>query len=152
MLDQERRKLRYEFKQEAGYKNIKWLLFKHWKTLNDKQKRTLLKVFKKSPILRQLYFTKNEWGNIFEDDMSKDKAQEVLQIWIADAKKINHKGLNTFIKTLETHFEIILNFFTHRLSNGIVEGINNVIKMIKRTAFGFRNFDNFKLKILCQFL
>lgn len=152
VLDQERRKLRYEFKQEAEYKNIKWLLFKHWKTLNDKQKRTLLKVFKKSPILRQLYFTKNEWGNIFEDDMSKDKAQEVLQIWIADAKKINHKGLNTFIKTLETHFEIILNFFTHRLSNGIVEGINNVIKMIKRTAFGFRNFDNFKLKILCQFL
>ena len=152
VLDQERRKLRYEFKQEADYKNIKWLLFKHWKTLNDKQKRTLLKVFKKSPILRQLYFTKNEWGNIFEDDMSKDKAQEVLQIWIADAKKINHKGLNTFIKTLETHFEIILNFFTHRLSNGIVEGINNVIKMIKRTAFGFRNFDNFKLKILCQFL
>ncbi|HNI44564.1 MAG TPA: ISL3 family transposase [Chitinophagales bacterium] len=152
VLDKERRKLRREFKQEAEYKNIKWLLFKHWETLNDKQKRTLLKVFRKSSILRQLYFAKNEWRNIFEDNISKNKAQDLLQTWIEDAKKLNHQGLNTFIKTLETHFEIILNFFTHRISNGIVEGTNNVIKMIKRTGFGFRNFDNFKLKILCQFV
>jgi transposase len=34
----------------------------------------------------------------------------------------------------------------------MVEGINNVIKAIKRNGFGFRNFDNFKLKIQCQFL
>jgi transposase len=46
----------------------------------------------------------------------------------------------------------ILNFFTYRISNGIVEGINNAIKTLKRVAYGFRNFDHFRNRILVSFL
>jgi transposase len=152
VLDKERKKLRAEFKNDEDYKTIKWLLFKHWENLNDKQKRTLLRAFRKSNTLRQLYFAKNELRNIFETDCSKEQARKVVEQWIEQAKNLKHNILNAFIKTLERHVENILNFFTHRVSNGIVEGINNVIKAIKRNGFGFRNFENFKLKIQCQFL
>ena len=152
VLDKERKKLRAEFKNDEDYKAIKWLLFKHWENLNDKQKRILLRAFKKSNTLRQLYFAKNELRNIFESDCSKEQAKIIVQQWIEQAKNLKHNVLNTFINTLERHFENILNFFTHRVSNAIVEGVNNVIKAIKRNGFGYRNFDNFKLKIQCQFL
>ena len=36
----------------------------------------------------------------------------------------------------------------NRTTNGVVEGINNKLKLIKRSGYGFRNFDNFKLRSL----
>ena len=42
----------------------------------------------------------------------------------------------------------ILEYFVHRVSNGFAEGINNKIKVIKRMAFGFHDFEYFRLKIL----
>jgi transposase len=152
VLDKERKKLRYEFKNEEEFKAIKWLLFKHWEELSEKQKRTLLRAFRKSNILRQLYFTKNELRNIFETEFTKEQAQKMVAQWIEQAKGLKHNTLNSFINTFERYFENILNFFTHRITNGIVEGVNNVIKAIKRNGFGFRNFQNFKLKIQCHFL
>lgn len=42
----------------------------------------------------------------------------------------------------------ILNAFDIRLSNGFTEGCSNAIKTLKRLAFGFRNFDAFRARIL----
>ncbi|MEG0357117.1 MAG: transposase, partial [Christensenellaceae bacterium] len=42
----------------------------------------------------------------------------------------------------------ILNAFDCPYSNGFTEGIDNTIKVIKRVAYGYRNFDNFCRRIL----
>ncbi|MFH1141322.1 MAG: transposase, partial [Chloroflexota bacterium] len=42
----------------------------------------------------------------------------------------------------------ILNYFDHRYTNGVVEGKNNRIKVIKRMAYGYRNSHNFRQRIL----
>ena len=39
-------------------------------------------------------------------------------------------------------------YFDERITNGVVEGINNKLKLIKRSAYGFRNFDNFRIRVL----
>ena len=44
--------------------------------------------------------------------------------------------------------EEILNYFDYRITNGFVEGKNNRIKTTKRMAYGYRNLDNFRLRIL----
>lgn len=51
------------------------------------------------------------------------------------------------------HFEEIKNSFIKNQSftNGPVEGCNNKIKTIKKTAYGFRNFNNFRIRILVAF-
>ena len=41
-----------------------------------------------------------------------------------------------------------LNAFDSGLSNGYTEGCNNKIKVIKRNAYGMRNFENFRARIL----
>nr|CAO87140.1 unnamed protein product [Microcystis aeruginosa PCC 7806] len=40
-------------------------------------------------------------------------------------------------------FGEIISYFERRTTNGMVEGINNKIKLIKRRGYGFRNFRNF---------
>ena len=51
-------------------------------------------------------------------------------------------------RTLAKHRqEIIASFYT-RLTNGPIEGTNNKIKVIKRTAYGYRNFFHFRIRIL----
>lgn len=51
-------------------------------------------------------------------------------------------------RTLAKHRqEIIASFYTW-LTNGPIEGTNNKIKVIKRTAYGYRNFSHFRIRIL----
>ena len=42
----------------------------------------------------------------------------------------------------------ILNYFDYPYTNGFLEGKNNRIKVIKRTAYGYRNPANFRQRIL----
>ena len=51
-------------------------------------------------------------------------------------------------RTLRQHQTEIIRSFRYHLSNGPIEGTNNKIKVIKRTAYGFRNFFHFRVRIL----
>jgi transposase len=42
----------------------------------------------------------------------------------------------------------VVGYFERRTNQGMVEGINNRLKVIKRNGFGFRNFDNFEKRSL----
>jgi transposase len=51
-------------------------------------------------------------------------------------------------RTIRTWFDKICNFHLARVSNGPTEAINNLIKRIKRVGFGFRNFENYRIRAL----
>ena len=51
-------------------------------------------------------------------------------------------------RTINTWFDKICNFHLARVSNGPTEAINNLIKRIKRVGFGFRNFQNYRIRAL----
>src|SRR5699024_2857283 len=66
-------------------------------------------------------------------------------------EKVEHSGIPEFqkaIKTLNNWQVEILNSFAYNYSNGFLEGINNLTKVMKRNAFGFRSFKRFRSKIL----
>ncbi|WP_445301187.1 transposase [Microcoleus sp. Pol11C3] len=42
----------------------------------------------------------------------------------------------------------IIAYFDFRTTSGVVEGINNKLKLIKRSAYGFRNFETYKNRCL----
>jgi transposase len=49
-------------------------------------------------------------------------------------------------RTLHAWFDKICNYHLARISNGPTEALNNLIKRIKRIGFGFRNFDNYRIR------
>ena len=54
------------------------------------------------------------------------------------------------LKTLKKFIKYIENMFKSNIINGLIEGLNNKIKSIKRIAFRYSNFSNFKKHILIQ--
>lgn len=71
--------------------------------------------------------------------------------WLDDAESSTIKEFKKPIKTLRQWHEYISNSFKLNLSNGPVEGKNNLIKTLKRISFGFKNLNNFRARILlCQ--
>ena len=55
---------------------------------------------------------------------------------------------SAFLKTLEEWKEEIWNGIRTGYNNGFTEGCNNTIKVLKRVCYGFRNFENFRRRIL----
>jgi transposase len=50
--------------------------------------------------------------------------------------------------TIKRGLAEVVGSFERRTKNGIVKGINNKLKLLKRCGFGFRNFNNFKIRAL----
>lgn len=67
----------------------------------------------------------------------------------------NYPNISSYMitaqKTLIEHRKYIHNSINTNLSNGRIEGINNLIKVIKRISFGYRSFLHFKARILLIF-
>jgi transposase len=55
--------------------------------------------------------------------------------------------MKKFARTLKARIENIVTFCTHRITNGVAEGMNSKIMSIKRRVGGYRNRENFKLAI-----
>lgn len=82
---------------------------------------------------------------------SPEEAKQSLQAVIDNClKKESPKELQQLGRTLTNWWDEIVAYFTHRFSNGPTEGINNRIKKIKRDGYGFKNFDNYRLRILLR--
>jgi len=58
------------------------------------------------------------------------------------------KELQSLARTIERWFEKIMAFHFARVTNGPTEGLNNLIKRVKRVGFGFTNFRNYRLRAL----
>jgi len=59
--------------------------------------------------------------------------------------------VRTSLKTLRQHLPFIENSFIYPYNNGRIEGINNKIKVLNRVAYGYRNFMNYKKRIILHF-
>ena len=58
------------------------------------------------------------------------------------------RTLRTLAKTLTSWLELIIGMWRFSKTNGITEGFHNKMEMISRRAFGFRNFENYRLRVL----
>lgn len=78
-----------------------------------------------------------------------ENAKEQLLAWIELCEESNIPEFIEASKTISNWLEYIVNsFLDKRYSNGYTEGLNNKIKVIKRNAFGYRNFQFFRLRLL----
>lgn len=71
---------------------------------------------------------------------------------LVESKKQRYpRKVRTVLQTLERYIEPISNAFTYSLSNGPIEGVNNKIKNIKRSGYGYRNFEHLRYRALISF-
>jgi len=117
---------------EITDRGSKYLLLSNRSNLNLEQIHRLEVTLKKSECLKSAYEMKEEFREIYETHMTLKMAQEKFKNW--------RNYVSIFFKesasTIVTHFEGICNYFLNRTISGVMEGINNRIKLIMRQGYG----------------
>jgi transposase len=131
-------------------KGSRWLLVKNRDELKPEEEARLMEVLAASPELRTAYLLKEEFRTIFEKINDPRQAERFLRAWIWKANRTGDRYLAKFVNTLRNWWTEILKYFGERVTNGFVEGMNRAIRAIIGRAYGYRNFDNFRLQVLAQ--
>ena len=100
--------------------------------------------------LRTIYLLKEEFRLICDKARNRQQAARFLRAWICKVQITENARLLKFVKTLRNWWDEFLNYFVARVTQGFVEGINNAIRTLIRRAYGFRNFELFRLHVLAQ--
>lgn len=137
------KKAEYE-KALSGLKNSKYVLLKNESDLNEEQINKLSEVKNVSPVLKEMHELKEKFRKIFNKTDNWYPGVFKLGMWLSKAKKYFPRSNNTIIRW----FDERIAYFDNGTNSGVVEGINNKIKLIKRSGYGFRNFDNFRVRCL----
>lgn len=146
-VNEELNKIRKQIKFKIKIKGEKWLLLKNKKDLNEEQLERLELVLKQSKRLRQAYEFKESFREIYENINEREKGRLAILDWLKKACKV----YTDVIVTIRNHLDYICNYFLSRTTNSPMEGINNRLKLIKRQAYGFLNFDNMRRRFLACF-
>jgi len=78
-------------------------------------------------------------GNIFTICKSKQQAFKRLAIWYNDVEATGIESFKTVSRSVQIHYESILNFFINRSTNGSAESFNAKIKTFRATSRGVRD-------------
>ncbi len=130
-------------------KGTRWLLLKNPENLdarrNEKQRLGEALALNKS--LATAYYLKEDLRQFWEQP-GKRFATAFLSDWIKRAEASGIKMLKQMAKTLAAQRSGLLAYYDVPITSGPMEGTNNKIKTMKRQAYGFRDKEFFKLKIL----
>ncbi len=125
-------------------KGNKYTILKAERKLTEKQKEKLNKIREASPLIAIMHSLKEDFHNIFEESEDLGIGMLGLIDWLKKAEFYYQKS----VKTIRRWFGEIVGYFERKTTSGVVEGINNKLKLIKRSGFGFRNFRNFEIRAL----
>jgi transposase len=135
--------------QKQVLKGVRWLLLKRPENLDPtrNEPQRLQEALRLNEPLATAYYLKEELNEIWEQD-DQETAEALLMDWVLYAESTGIRMLKDFAKTLRAHALGILAYYDYPISTGPLEGTNNKIKTMKRQAYGFRDPEFLKLKIL----
>jgi transposase len=138
-----------DVKQKKVLKGTLWLLLKAAENLNEEkdEKSKLEEALALNQSLAVAYYLKEDLRQFWEQP-GKKFATLFLESWIKRAEASGIKVLQQMGKTLAAHRSGLLAYYDVMITSGPIEGTNNKIKTMKRQAYGFRDKEFFKLKIL----
>lgn len=134
---------------EVGLKAIKgmrFLLLRNYEQLDFKRKSSLECLLEVNQPIALAHAMKEQIRQFWSKQTVKEGAR-FLAWWIMDALETGIRELEKTGKTLLKHWQGLVNYFKHPITNAKTEGINNKIKTMKRQAYGFRDIEYFKLRL-----
>lgn len=134
-------------KEKYYFRNIKNALMKDASRLKEREIDKLLYAFEQSPILKEAYKLTQQFLDI-KKHITYEEKENAFRNWLYDAECSTISEFKSSINSLRQWHEYISNSFKYKVSNGPVEGKNNLIKTLKRISFGFKNLTNFRDRIL----
>lgn len=144
------RKVKSHFR--GTVKGVRWLILMSAERLNQwaqekpvYKKRLEIALHYNKPLATGYYL--KEKLRLLWSLPTPQEGEAFLKDWCEEAKASRLEPLQEMAKILQRHREEILAYFKYPISNGLVEGIVHKIKTLKRMAYGYRDWEYFKLKL-----
>ena len=145
---EEQKKLGSELRKY--FKRSKSLLIKRYDKLEIEQKQQVNVMLYYSVNISRAYFYKEEFLKILNNN-DIDSAKKAMSKWIENTENCGIPQFEKCAQTMRNWYSGIINSFSTNITNGFTEGCNNKIKVLKRNAYGYRNFKRFRNRILHMF-
>ena len=130
-------------------KGQKYTLLSHWDNLTLEGKNALQLLFKANRRLNKAYLLKESFDQLW-DYWSPGWARRFFDQWKAALRWQRLKPFEKFAKMVESHWDGIALYCQaeNKIALGFVEGLNNKIRVLQRRAYGLRDEEYLRLKVL----
>ncbi len=127
------------------------LMRRHQWHLKQEQHHNLMSYLDQYPVLRAIYRTKQKLVRLMLlKTLNASRAGRKLPKLMQLLEYFKDSPLRTLAKTLTAWLEPIVAMWRFSKTNGITEGFHTKMEMMTRRAYGFRNFENYRLRVLTQ--
>jgi transposase len=129
-------------------KNSRWCLLKRPKNLTKGQRGRLRELLKLNLRIVRAYLLKEDFDHFWEYG-SPTLAGNFLTRWCQRALASRIEPMQRMARTLQSHRELLLNYFRAQkeYSSGVVEGLNNKVRVVTRRSYGFRELTTIKIAL-----
>ena len=147
-----RKKIQKKYGKENRllFKHSKRILTKRNSKLKPEQRERVEYLLYFNDDLRSAYYLKELFYKILDCE-NGEIGKMLFSKWILTAENSRLSDYRECASTFMNWGKSILNTFDYPYTNGFTEGCNNKIKVLKRNAYGYRNFDRFRKRILHMF-
>jgi transposase len=130
--------------------NDAWLMHRNVEHLRPEEGQRLAKLLLGDHRLATAWRLKEGLRAIYRK-RSRQDADAALQDWLKEAAASGLKPFQRASRSLAKWEEEVLNYWVYPITNAMVEGKHNRVKVLKRRAYGYRNDRTFSLRILNLF-
>lgn len=117
----------------------RYLLFKKETLWTDSQKQRADILFMEYPHIKKAYYLSMQLGLIYHQCSSKETALTRLAKWYDMVDKSGFLSFGTIVRTIQSHYLNIINFFDRRATNAAAEAFNAKIKAFRRVFRGVKD-------------
>ena len=125
----------------------RYLLFKAKSKWTPSQVIKAEILFKLYPPIEEAYNLAQGLSSIFENNTDKNVARLKLAKWYNKVEQAGFKSFNTISRTIQNHYETILNYFNNRATNASAESFNAKIKAFRAQFRGVRDIPFFLYRL-----
>ncbi len=145
-LDETRREEWNRLRRECGknsdeakaLKGLRWTLLRDGLTVDQAEQVRLSELQRDNTRLYRAYLMKEELGDIL-DGRQPNVARKLLEKWCSWAVRSRLPAFARTARTIREHMDGIVAYVRHRITNGLVEGLNNKARLATRQAYGFHS-------------
>ena len=127
------------------------LMRRHRWNLSIVQRDNLYRYLEGYPGLKAIYDFKQDLVRLLlKKKCTAKRCRKLIPVFLDYIYKLKESCLSSLVtlgKTLESWQEEVVRMFRFTKSNGILEGFHNKMEMISRRSYGFRNFENYRLRV-----
>lgn len=125
----------------------RYILYKNKSKWSENQTERAKLLFELYPDIEKAYGLAQDLRNVFENTTDKIYALTRLAKWHEKVNQAEFKSFNTISRTIQNHYQTILNYFDNRSTNASAESFNAKIKAFRSQFRGVRNIEFFLFRL-----